>query len=165
MSVHNHTVQPHSQPEPIHYDTATRVTRSSSISTNFDQPPGITPNNAIPNPTPQTHVTYIGSAENFKNRFRNHIKSFNNIRYEKDTELSKFIWGLKLNNKQFSIKWYIMKKTSGYNRSAKHCNLCTSEKMEIIKFKYKNNLLNKRNELVSKCRHENKFLLANLPDD
>ena len=37
--------------------------------------------------------------------------------------------------------------------------LCLTKKYHII-FSTKN-LLNKRNELVTKCRHENKFYLAN----
>ena len=38
------------------------------------------------------------------------------------------------------------------------------KQMQILEFKDKNKLLNKRNELINKCRHENKFALANLPD-
>ena len=41
--------------------------------------------------TPPVGTTYIGAAEDFKARYRNHIKSFNNIRYQNDTELSKLI--------------------------------------------------------------------------
>ena len=109
-------------------------------------------------------MTYIGAAENFKNRYRNHQKSFRHPKYEKDTELSKYIKTLNENKINFSIKWKIIKKTTGYNQITKSCNLCIAEKFELIKFKDKNNLLNKRNELISKCRHENKYLLANLAD-
>ena len=42
------------------------------------------------------------------------------------------------------------------------CNLCLAEKLEIIKAD-KKRLLNKRTELVSKCRHENRFYLCNFP--
>ena len=38
--------------------------------------------------------------------------------------------------------------------------LCLAEKLHIIK-RSNNNVLNKRSELVSKCRHENKFYLGN----
>ena len=37
---------------------------------------------------------------------------------------------------------------------------CVAEKLYIIK-RSNNKLLNKRSELVSKCRHENKFYLKN----
>ena len=110
-------------------------------------------------------MTYIGAAENFKMRYRNHLKSFRNQKYEKETELSKYIATLNENKIQYSIKWKIVRKTSGYNQVTKSCNLCTAEKFEICKFRDKNSLLNKRNELISKCRHENKYLIANLPDD
>ena len=91
-------------------------------------------------------------------------KSFRHEAYKKETELSNYIWGLKSNNINHSIKFKILKQTSGYNKISKICNLCLAEKLEICKFKDKSNLLNKRNELVNKCRHENKYLLANLPD-
>ena len=117
---------------------------------------------------PQTPLTkemnYIGAAENFKQRYRNHIKSFRHEIYSKDTVLSKYIWTLNKLNLKYSINWRILKHTSGYNKVTKSCNLCINEKLEICKFKDKRKLLNKRNELVSKCRHGNKYLLANLPD-
>ena len=115
-------------------------------------------------PRVSKEMFYIGAAENFKQRFRNHLKSFRHEAYKKETELSNYIWGLKSNNINHSIKFKILKQTSGYNKISKICNLCLAEKLEICKFKDKSNLLNKRNELVNKCRHENKYLLANLPD-
>ena len=42
---------------------------------------------------------------------------------------------------------------------SKACSLCLNEKFHIITSKKK--LLNKRSELVSTCRHVNKFLLKN----
>ena len=43
----------------------------------------------------------------------------------------------------------------------KKCRLCLQEKFEILAYPNPDELLNKRSELVSKCRHVNKFLLAN----
>ena len=40
------------------------------------------------------------------------------------------------------------------------CYLCLNEKLFIIEHQA-NNLLNQRNELISKCRHKNKFNLMN----
>ena len=105
--------------------------------------------------------TYLGCSENFKLRFANHKMSFTNESHRADTELSKYIWDLKNKGIDYSIKWRIVRETSGYNNINNTCNLCTAEKLEICNFKNKTNLLNKRNELVSKCRHENKFLLVN----
>ena len=43
---------------------------------------------------------YIGiTASTFKEQYRNHIKSFNHKRCSNDTELSKYIWKLKDNNR------------------------------------------------------------------
>ena len=40
-------------------------------------------------------------------------------------------------------------------------HLCLYEKLLIATYPNQEELLNKRSELVSKCRHENKFLLKN----
>ena len=53
---------------------------------------------------------YIGTASNtFKERHRNHIKSFTHKKYSKETELSKHVWQLKQNKTDFTIKWSIIK--------------------------------------------------------
>ena len=43
-------------------------------------------------------------------------------------------------------------------RSSLRCNLCLNEKLEIALFKG-NNILNRRIEPISKCRHTNKHTL------
>ena len=78
-----------------------------------------------------------------------------------DTELSKYIWELKKAGLGYEIKWKIIQKTTGFNKIANVCNLCTGEKLAICNFKPKIDLINKKNELVSKFRHENKHLLVN----
>ena len=125
---------------------------------------GNTDNIGTLQPTHTKEMFYIGAAEDFKTRFANHQKSFRHEKYKAETELSKYIWNLKSKNLNYSVHWRMIKQTSGYNKISKLCSLCTSEKLEILKFKYKKSLLNKRNELVNKCRHENKHLLNNLPD-
>ena len=68
---------------------------------------------------------YIGMTANpFKSRFNNQKKSFNHIKYEKETELLKYIWDLKRKNKDFTIKWPIMKRAPAYTSGYKCCNLC-----------------------------------------
>ena len=46
-----------------------------------------------------------------------------------------------------------------YSPQTKRCLLCLNEKLEIAAYK-EQNLLNKRNEIVSKCRHQLKYALA-----
>ena len=55
----------------------------------------------------------------------------------------------------------IVKQLSGYNSVTNSCILCLSEKLVICNFRDKDGLINKRMHLVSKCRHENKFILSN----
>ena len=43
-----------------------------------------------------------------------------------------------------------------------YCKLCLLEKLYIIDFIDNNRLLNKRNEFISGCKHQNKLLLKNV---
>ena len=106
---------------------------------------------------------YFGICETeLKTRLGNHKNSFKNRQKEKDTELSKYMWNLKDKNiTNYSLKWSIVKQTSGYNSLTNSCNLCLSEKLVICDFRDKDHLINKRMDLVPKCRHENKFILSN----
>ena len=105
---------------------------------------------------------YIGMTSNtFKERFRNHIKSFNHKKYSNETELSKYVWHLKENNTDYTIKWSIIKNSISYTGGSKRCNLCLEEKLSILKERSKY-LLNKRSEIVSACHHKNKFQVNHL---
>ena len=98
----------------------------------------------------------------FKTRLGKYKSLFKNGQKEKDIELSKYIWDLKDKNiTNYSKKWCIVKQTSGYNSVTNYCNLCLSEKLVICNFKDKDRLIKKRRDLVSKCLHENKFILSN----
>lgn len=102
---------------------------------------------------------YFGLAETtFKKRFSNHKKSFKSEKYKNETELSKELWSLKNNNYKPTIKWRTVKQCAPFNRNSIRCNLCTSEKL-IIACYPKDNIINKRSELISKCRHVNKHML------
>ena len=110
-------------------------------------------------PNQTTTKNYIGLTETtFKTRYAGHKSSFKHRDQSKSTELSKYIWQLKDNNINFNIKWSIIARAQPYNNSSKRCDLCSTEKLYIIKHS-NNNILNKRSEMVSKCRHENKFYL------
>ena len=104
---------------------------------------------------------YIGLTEGtFKQRYTQHKLSFRNRNYSNSTELSKHIWTLKDSNTNFTINWSILATAPAYSNKTKRCHLCLTEKLYLIRAK-KPYLLNKRSELISKCRHENKFYLAN----
>ena len=57
------------------------------------------------------------------------------------------------------VKQEIVKKCVPYSPQPKRCLLCLNEKSEIAAYK-EQNLLNKRNKIVSKCRHQLKYALA-----
>ena len=86
--------------------------------------------------------------------------SFRNRNYSNSTELSKHIWTLKDSNTNFTINWSILATAPAYSNKTKRCHFRLTEKLYLIRAK-KPHLLNKRSELISKCRHENKFYLAN----
>ena len=69
----------------------------------------------------------------------------------------KYIWQLKRNKKIPSIDWKVF-----CDAKNNYCLLCLKEKYFIINYSHKEILLNKRSELISKCRHENKNMLANI---
>ena len=112
--------------------------------------------------TDSTGKSYIGLTEGpFKQRYNNHTLSFRDRKRENSTELSKYVWKLKDEHTSYKIHWTILAKAAAYNNKTKRCNLCLTEKLHIIRADT-STLLNKRSELISKCRHENKFLLKNL---
>ena len=111
----------------------------------------------------QPSKTYIGLAEGeWKKRYNNHTQSITHKRYAKSTTLSSYIWEIKDNHHVTpSLSWSIVKSVPAYSNLTKRCLLCLHEKLAIITYPRPDELLNKRSELISKCRHENKFLLAN----
>ena len=74
------------------------------------------------------------------------------------TDMSKKVWELKDEGKVPKVTFTIVRKSSPYQAWSVYCNLCLWEKFYIMKG---NDLVNTRDELVSKCRHANKFLLKN----
>ena len=60
-----------------------------------------------------------------------------------------------------TLEWSIVKSLPSYLNISKKSLLCLHEKLEIVNFEYQDHLLNKRSELISKCRHANKYLLRN----
>ena len=100
--------------------------------------------------------------------------SFRNRTHENDTKLSKCIWSLKDQIRTLMLRGPFSKKLLDiividialygivlYGIVSKSCNLCLLEKLIVCKFKDKDRLLNKRLDLVLKCRHGNKYILMN----
>ena len=115
----------------------------------------------VTNDKDDNNSNYIGLTEHsFKDRLYKHR---NSLRYRNKinaTELSKHIWNLRDNNvTNMEIKWSILDKAPAFKNGSKRCELCLTEKYHIMFQKL--NLLNKRNEILSNCRHVNKHLLCN----
>lgn len=104
--------------------------------------------------------TYIGQAGNtFKERYGDHKSSISHKIYESKTALSKHIWKVKENKLDFDLQWQKVAGASTYRPEMGKCNLCNLEKT-IILYANDTHLLNKKSELMNKCRHRNKHLLA-----
>ena len=82
---------------------------------------------------------------------------FLDVVFLNSTELSKYVWSLKDNNINHIITWQIIARAKPYSSASKRCNLCLLEKFIIIREPHRCTL-NKRNELVSCCRHRKKSL-------
>ena len=92
-----------------------------------------------------------------KKRFYNHTHSFTDREYAK-CEIAKEVWRVKDQGGNYQIEWKIVGHAPAYNPIGRRCRLCTAEKL-LIAEDPDPNLLNKRDELVSKCRHRRKFAL------
>ena len=105
--------------------------------------------------------TYVGlTSTTFKERYGNHLKSFNHEKYSTETSLSKFIWKLKEKNLDYQISWRILDRASIFNPSNRICGLCTLEKYYIM-FRPDLSTLNLREEVFKPCPHKHWLLLDN----
>ena len=104
---------------------------------------------------------YLGiSFPPFKVRSRNHTRDFKHKRYMNCTELAKYVWRLKEKDIIPRVNYKQRRKVYGRPKD-KFCQLCLTEKLEILNFEDPNNLLNERSEFFKKCRHTNKYLIKN----
>ena len=94
----------------------------------------------------------------FKERYNKHKRDVKDIKYKYNTELTKYIWKLKNNYIKFNIQWKVVDKVYGKANSTM-CKLCLTDKLWIIHHINDNNILNKKSELINKCKLLNKFLL------
>ena len=108
---------------------------------------------------------YLGLTEGDfkKQRFYDHVKSFTNEFYANCTTLSSHVCELKKRkNVTPALTWEVLQTAKACSNITKRCSLCLHEKLAIITYPYPDELLTRRSELVTKCKHENKFLLKKL---
>ena len=100
----------------------------------------------------QEQKVYIGlTGGRFKERYRNHLKSFKSEKYKNETELSKEVWKMKKKNESYQINWQILKKSNTKIRNDRRCDLCIEESYQILI--HNSNSLNKNKEILSSCKH------------
>ena len=125
-----------------------------------------------PNPMITSSVVhgYFGSTEGtFKTRYNGHKFNIEH-RESKHTTLSAKYWQLKDENLNPSITWKISHKAHAYQPGKTcGCDLCLTEKVVILlghdgpeKIPRSTILLNRRTELLQKCRHKRKFTYAGM---
>ena len=107
---------------------------------------------------------YIGlCSTQFRFRYANHKKSFKGGVYENETELSKYVCGLKRKNIDFKITWEVLKRAQPIaDGNNPVCRLCLKESTAVVYALKKEGCLNKRSEFISSCRHMKKLLLKQI---
>ena len=111
--------------------------------------------------------SYIGlSANPLKRRVAVHRTTINSkpedrnyLQYKQATELSKYIHKLKSENKKYEITWSIIERECQPRPRIETCRLCLKEALLILQAD--KSCINKRSEVMSSCRHRNRFLLFN----
>ena len=108
-------------------------------------------------------MDYYGLTSNtFKERYNSHTGSFRGLKKPeseaKKTTLTSYIQKLEDKKEKYTIKWAIQKRAFSYKPGNGFCGLCLTEKTEIL-LADPRRTLNKRNELLEKCRHRAKFKL------
>ena len=96
---------------------------------------------------------YYNQAQLF--REENYSNSTNLSSYEDQRELKEL---KKIKKETPILVWEIIRTLAPYT-NIKQCSSCLHGKLAILIYPNRSELLNKRAELVSKCRLENKFLL------
>ena len=105
---------------------------------------------------------YFETAEGeFKLSCNNHTMSFRDKKRVNNTELSKYLWKSKEENADDNLQWSIKLYESPCKCGARKFDLCLTEKIITARSDPKK-LLYRRKELVSKCRHRNRFLLSDI---
>ena len=102
---------------------------------------------------------YIGiAATTFKARYSNHKSSLSNRNYSQSTTLSTYFWKLRDIGKNPSVSFSSIRVVPSYTPEYGKCRLCTAEKVEILNSD-QSLFTNKRQEILSVCRHKKRFKL------
>ena len=90
-------------------------------------------------------------------RVATHKQSFKTSNNQ--TVLSEKVKEIQNKNIECNVTFKVLENRSSYKPESKHCKLCIAEKFHII-YSKPENILIKKNEVISKCRHRSKSKLA-----
>ena len=100
-----------------------------------------------------TKAYYVGMTSwPWKNRYNQHRHSFRTETRKTSTALSQYVHDKKLGPDP-RIKWEILEKCSKRKPGERMCNLCVSEKMQILLCSRDPKNINRRNDLSTRCNH------------
>ena len=68
------------------------------------------------------------------------------------TALSAYVWDLKDQSTPYTLAWKILASAQPYLGDQRECSLCNEEAIKILFAKYQ--ILNKKSELGTSCRHK-----------
>ena len=103
--------------------------------------------------------TYFGQTTvTFKKRWNIHKSNFRTG--AKNTYLASYVLSLKNKNLDYSIAWSVASTPQPYKRGGKECDLCLTEKTLIAKNMSRTSI-NRRTEILNKCRHKEGHTLNN----
>ena len=92
---------------------------------------------------------YVTCKGKFKSCFYYHTKSFRDR--DNKMELSKYIWQLKDEYKNYKIYWKMFMYATPYKCNTRRCDLCVTEKYATARAD-QDHLLNKRTEIISSLK-------------
>ena len=87
-----------------------------------------------------------------------HKTDTNYERHRCNTSLSKHIWNLKEEDKDYEIEWSLVEKSTDFNPTSKKCNICLKEKFYIMYDRGGSSL----EEVFNTWRHRKQKLLSNV---
>ena len=106
--------------------------------------------------------TYCGqTGGTFKARYNGHTGNMRRDTHGDRTasRLAECVWDLKDQNIEHDVNWSILGRARGYSSTTGVCNLCTLEKLTIIK-KPQLASVNRRQELFNHCVHMRSRLMS-----
>ena len=103
---------------------------------------------------------YVGQTKNtFKDRLAKHKNSFKYSEKRINSGLAGHVWSLKDRRMDYTVNYSLLHQSKMFRRGDRRCELCTTEKTCIAK--QPPGELNKRSEVLNRCKHRDAHLLQN----